>query len=126
MKSSMTYPIATSAVPGTVAVFFLSGKGRTAQPGAAVKADKEQPALVAAPGRVEPVSQEAKVSSEIRGNLKSLLVKKQTRFDKVRLSQSLSTTIIWLKSSQPGNWRQALSSYEYEMKPLIELKGVRL
>jgi ABC exporter DevB family membrane fusion protein len=39
-----------------------------------VLAQQEQPALVAAPGRVEPVSEEIKVSSEIRGKIRSVLV----------------------------------------------------
>jgi hypothetical protein len=37
------------------AAFFLAGKGRASQAGAAVKAGKEQTAMVAAPGRVKRV-----------------------------------------------------------------------
>src|ERR1043165_8230771 len=51
---------------GSLAAFFLAGKGRTSPTGAVVKADSEPIALVAAPGRVEPVSEEIKISSDLR------------------------------------------------------------
>jgi len=56
------------------ATFFLVSKGRTSQPGAVAKADAEPTSVVAAPGRVEPILEEIKVSSEIRGKIKSMLV----------------------------------------------------
>ena len=47
-----------TAAFGLAAAFFLAGKGRTSPTGAVVKADSEPTALVAAPGRVRPVSGE--------------------------------------------------------------------
>jgi hypothetical protein len=49
------YSVALFVIAGLLAAFFLAGKGRTSPTGAVVKADSEPTALVAAPGRVEPV-----------------------------------------------------------------------
>ena len=49
------YSVALFVIVGLLAAFFLAGKGRTSPTGAVVKADSEPTALVAAPGRVEPV-----------------------------------------------------------------------
>jgi hypothetical protein len=51
------HSVALIAIVGLAAAFFLAGKGRTSPTGAVVKADSEPMALVAAPGRVEPVSE---------------------------------------------------------------------
>jgi multidrug efflux pump subunit AcrA (membrane-fusion protein) len=54
--------------------FFLAGKGRTPLPGAVAQTSPREGMFVAAPGRVEPVSEEVSVSSEICGRLGEVFV----------------------------------------------------
>ncbi len=74
MKHRFLYSIGLILVIGCATAFFLAGKGRTSLPGAVVEASPREGLFVAAPGRVEPVSEEVRVSSEMGGRLKEILV----------------------------------------------------
>jgi HlyD family secretion protein len=74
MKRTIIYSISLLAVAGGLAAFFLSNRGAGARPGSLVLAETDQAKLIAAPGRVEPISEEINVSAEIRGKLKAVLV----------------------------------------------------
>jgi HlyD family secretion protein len=90
MKRTLKYSTAIVLAAGLSATFFLVSKGRTSQPGAVAKADAEPTSVVAAPGRVEPISEEIKISSEIRGKIKSVLVEEG---DAIRQGQVLAVLI---------------------------------
>jgi HlyD family secretion protein len=74
MKRSFIYSIAFILLIASATAFFLAGKGRTPLPGAVAQASPREGLFVAAPGRVEPVSEEVRVSSEIGGRLKEIFV----------------------------------------------------
>lgn len=90
MKRTLKYSIAIVLAAGLAAAFFLVSKGRTSQPGAVARADAEPTSVVAAPGRVEPISEEIKVSSELRGKIKSVLVEEG---DAIRQGQVLAVLV---------------------------------
>jgi HlyD family secretion protein len=77
MKRSSTILIAIFAITGVVATLFTLNKVRGARGTSAteVKAtSKTIPNLIAAPGRIEPISEEIQISSEIRGKLREVRV----------------------------------------------------
>ncbi len=86
MKRRVAYLIAITALAALVA-FALINRGKGQQAGAVVHAQAEEQKLVAAAGRVEPVSEEIKVSSELRGKLKSVSVEEG---DKVQAGQVIA------------------------------------
>jgi ABC exporter DevB family membrane fusion protein len=106
MKRTLTYLFALLAFVGLSAAFFLAGKGRTSPTGAVVKADSEPMALVAAPGRVEPVSEEIKISSELRGKLKSVMVEEG---DHVHQGQAIAILV-------NDDYKEAVASAEAQLK----------
>jgi multidrug efflux pump subunit AcrA (membrane-fusion protein) len=71
MKRTLKYSTAIVLAARLSTTFFLVSKGRTSPPGAVAEADAEPTSVVAAPGRVEPILEEIKVSSEIRGKIES-------------------------------------------------------
>src|SRR5215470_1166560 len=81
MKRINTHSKKAFVIAGTISVFFLAGRGRTSQPGAVVLAQSEPAALIAAPGRVEPISEEVKVGDDY--------CDEEFRSKVVRISQAL-------------------------------------
>lgn len=73
MKRRVAYIIAITAL-AAAAAFALINRGKGQPSAAVVHAQADERQLVAAAGRVEPVSEEIKVSSELRGKLKSVSV----------------------------------------------------
>lgn len=82
MKRSIAYSlvILVAIVLGTF--FFISGRSKSAANRTTALAQTEYTNRVAAPGRVEPASEEIKVSAEIAGKLKSVLVEEGDRIHK--------------------------------------------
>jgi HlyD family secretion protein len=66
--------IAALSIGGLVTVFAMSERSRASQSGLLGVVQPAHPALLAAPGRVEPISEEIAVGSEISGQLTSVLV----------------------------------------------------
>ena len=106
MNRKLAYSVALFAIVGLAAAFFLAGKGRTSPTGAVVKADSEPMALVAAPGRVEPVSEEINISSELRGKLRSVMVEEG---DRVQQGQAIAVLV-------NDDYRAAVASAEAQLK----------
>lgn len=84
MKLKMLYFTSPLVIIGVAAAFFLFSRGGGPQAGSVVLAETERPSLIAAPGRVEPVSEEIRVSSEIGGKLRRVPVEEG---DSVRKGQ---------------------------------------
>jgi HlyD family secretion protein len=85
MKHPTVYSIGLSLALGLGALFLMISRSRDAQPRPAAMAQSVRPEtrggadslpnmLIAAPGRVEPVSEEINVSAEISGRLRAVLV----------------------------------------------------
>jgi HlyD family secretion protein len=85
MRRNITITIIALACAGLLAQAFVLNRGE-AVPQAAPPAP--EPALVAAPGRVEPVSEEIEVGAEIGGKLASVSVEEG---DRVRRGQIIAT-----------------------------------
>ncbi|HVF90358.1 MAG TPA: efflux RND transporter periplasmic adaptor subunit [Blastocatellia bacterium] len=74
MKRTILYTVTIIILLGSLSAYVITSRGTATQGTMSVLAQQEYPSRVAAPGRVEPVSEEIKVSSEIRGKIKSVLV----------------------------------------------------
>jgi HlyD family secretion protein len=83
MKRQVLYFVSPLVIIGVAAALFLFSRGGS-QAGSVVLAETERPSLIAAPGRVEPVSEEIRVSSEIGGKLRAVPVEEG---DSVRKGQ---------------------------------------
>jgi HlyD family secretion protein len=86
MLSKVTIVLVALAGSALVAQFAMLGGGRA--PATAEAAPTPAPSLVAAPGRVEPISEEIEVAAEIGGRLASVPVEEG---DRVRRGQVLAT-----------------------------------
>ena len=84
MKRQVLYFISPLVIIGVAAAFFLFSRGGGTQAGSVVLAESERPSLIAAPGRVEPISEEIRVASEISGKLRAVPVEEG---DSVRRGQ---------------------------------------
>ena len=87
MKLKMLYFTSPLVIIGVAAAFFLFSRGGGPQAGSVALAETERPSLIAAPGRVEPVSEEIRVSSEIGGKLRRVPVEEG---DSVRKGQVIA------------------------------------
>jgi HlyD family secretion protein len=76
MKRSSIIIIAVAVLAGLGATLFVLRDAKVSQQGSVVATQPEDTDsnLIAAPGRVEPISEEIKVSSELRGKLKEVKV----------------------------------------------------
>lgn len=74
MKRTFIYLIILLLTTGLVIVFLIINRNKASRQAANASIQRESNILVAAPGRIEPVSEEIEVSSEINGKLKSVLV----------------------------------------------------
>ena len=75
MTKKSLLSIAAAVFVITLSLFARSSRSRTAAPVAATTAPQSEPAaLVAGPGRVEPLSEDIKIGSELSGKLKSVNV----------------------------------------------------
>lgn len=79
MKRTIIYSVLSLAAIAVVMTALLASKGRISKPSATVLAEQEREAVVAAPGRVEPVSEEINIGSEIPGKLKAVMVEEGDR-----------------------------------------------
>src|SRR5215472_6582997 len=86
MKRTQYAMLAAGIVLALSTAGLLRSRGREA-PTAAVKTSLNDNSLIAAPGRVEAVSEEVRVSSELSGRLKSVNVEEG---DRVRQGQVLA------------------------------------
>jgi multidrug resistance efflux pump len=84
MRRRVLYFISPLAIIGVAAALFLFSRGGGPQADSVLMAETERPSLIAAPGRVEPVSEEIRVSSEIGGKLRAVPVEEG---DSVRKGQ---------------------------------------
>ncbi len=84
MKRQVLYFTSPLVIIGVAAAFFLFSRGGGTQAGSVVLAESERPSLIAAPGRVEPISEEIRVASEISGKLRAVPVEEG---DSVRKGQ---------------------------------------
>ena len=87
MKRQVLYFTSPLVIIGVAATFFLFSRGGNTQAGSVVLAESERPSLIAAPGRVEPISEEIRVASEISGKLRSVPVEEG---DSVRKGQVIA------------------------------------
>jgi HlyD family secretion protein len=86
MNRKLTITFGVILLAGTVS--YLAYPAKTVSAGKQVPAPVKQPGLVVAAGRVEPLSEEIKIASELDGKLKAVLVEEgQT----VRKGQILAT-----------------------------------
>lgn len=92
MKRTIIYAIILLILAGGAVTFFMKDKSRILQSGPVVSAQPVQPTrsdiLVAAPGRVEPISEEIKVGSQITSKLKAVPVEEG---DHVQAGQVIAT-----------------------------------
>jgi ABC exporter DevB family membrane fusion protein len=79
MKRTITYSVLSLAAIAVVMTALFASRGRISKPAATVLAEQEREAVVAAPGRVEPVSEEINIGSEIPGKLKAVMVEEGDR-----------------------------------------------
>ncbi|HEX5734212.1 MAG TPA: HlyD family efflux transporter periplasmic adaptor subunit [Blastocatellia bacterium] len=84
MRLKMLYFTSPLVIIGVAAAFFLFSRGGGSQAGSVVLAETERSSLIAAPGRVEPISEEIRISSEIGGKLRRVPVEEG---DSVRKGQ---------------------------------------
>lgn len=87
MKRQVLYFTSPLVIIGVAAAFFLFSRGGGTQAGSVVLAESERPSLIAAPGRVEPISEEIRIASEISGKLRSVPVEEG---DSVRKGQVIA------------------------------------
>lgn len=87
MKRQILYFTSPLVIIGIAAAFFLFSRGGGPQAGSVVLAETERPSLIAAPGRVEPVSEEIRISSETGGKLRRVPVEEG---DSVRKGQVMA------------------------------------
>lgn len=87
MKRQILYFTSPLVIIGIAAAFFLFSRGGGPQAGSVVLAETERPSLIAAPGRVEPVSEEIRISSETGGKLRRVPVEEG---DSVRKGQVIA------------------------------------
>jgi HlyD family secretion protein len=94
MKRSTIYSIGLLMILGLGALCLMIYRGRDAQlrPGVLAQPGQSEPgdipnSLIAAPGRVEPISEEIHVSAEISGKLQAVLVEEG---DQVRRGQLIA------------------------------------
>jgi HlyD family secretion protein len=113
MKRTITYLITLLAAVTLATVFFMARGDRDARPGAVVMAESESAVLVAAPGRVEPISEEIKVGSEISGKLKSVAVEEG---DSVRRGEVLAVLENDDYRAQVASAEARLSQKEAELR----------
>jgi HlyD family secretion protein len=106
MKRSIIYPFMVLLVIGLITAYFVIDQSRAFQPAPVVLASPLKEVMVAAPGRVEPISEEIKVGSELSGRLVAVLVEEG---DLVRRGQPLAV----LENSE---YRARLASAEAMVK----------
>lgn len=87
MKNKPVILIATAAFILTIALTLISVRSRAASESKSVAAQPKAPALVAGPGRVEPLSEDIQLGSELSGKLKAVNVEEG---DGVRKGQVLA------------------------------------
>ncbi len=87
MKKKPVILIATAAFILTIALTLISVRSRAASESKAIAAQPKAPTLVAGPGRVEPVSEDIQLGSELSGKLKAVNVEEG---DRVRKGQVLA------------------------------------
>lgn len=73
-KRACVYSIALLITTGLITLFFMINRTKISQSNSSILDQAELNILVAAPGRVEPISEEIEISSEISGKLESVLV----------------------------------------------------
>jgi ABC exporter DevB family membrane fusion protein len=82
MKRNLIYSMTALGVIVLATFFFVANRGKASEPQGTALAETKVADRVAAPGLVEPVSEEIKVSAEISGKLKSVLVEEGDRVHK--------------------------------------------
>src|SRR6516165_8392558 len=81
MKRSAYFLLAAAVLLGLSSVLFLRGREHSVK-AAPVSSSISNAGLIAAPGRVEAVSEEVRVSSELSGRLKNVSVEEGDRVHK--------------------------------------------
>jgi HlyD family secretion protein len=84
MKSKLYVSLLVLALILASGAFALRGRAKASAPSAASHS-AAGPSLIAAPGRVEPLSEEIKLGSEINGKIKTLLVEEGDRVKRGQL-----------------------------------------
>ena len=79
MKRSIIYSVVFIGALSLVISLLFIDRGRFSKSNPTVLAEEEREAVVAAPGRVEPVSEEINIGSEIPGKLKAVRVEEGDR-----------------------------------------------
>jgi len=74
MRRIVFYSLSLGVVAGGLSIYFLMGRVVASSPVLTRTPELTSNAWVAAPGRVEPISEEIRVGSEISGKIKSVLV----------------------------------------------------
>src|ERR1019366_2339781 len=88
MKRIGFYSIALLALTELVVISaLLTNRGKASQPSLPAEQTHEFAAVVAGPGRVEPISEEVEVGSEVNGRLKAVFVEEG---DQVQRGQALA------------------------------------
>ncbi|MCI0454072.1 MAG: HlyD family efflux transporter periplasmic adaptor subunit [Candidatus Dadabacteria bacterium] len=74
MKRKIVYSMTLLLIIGLVTSFLIISRGRASQPIPSSSVNPELKSLVAAPGRVEPISEEINLGADISGKIKEVLV----------------------------------------------------
>lgn len=91
MMRKIIYSLALLAVIGSAALYFINGRDRASLSiwTAANPPEKASTQMIAAPGRVEPISEEIRVGAEITGKLSAVLVEEGQRVQKGQMVATL-------------------------------------
>src|SRR5689334_7777487 len=92
MLRKIIYSLALLAIAGSAAFYFINGRDRASlsvSTAANPPEMKTSTSMIAAPGRVEAVSEEIKVGAEITGKLSAVLVEEGQRVQKGQMVATL-------------------------------------
>jgi ABC exporter DevB family membrane fusion protein len=123
MKRSSIMVIAAATLIGLAATLFVLRSVKVTQPSGAAGAESKATAgnLIAAQGRVEPISEEIKVSSEIRGKLQYVKVEEG---DWVKEGQIIAVLVNDDYRAQVAEAQARLQQKEAELRRVVN--GARL
>jgi ABC exporter DevB family membrane fusion protein len=105
MSRTVAYLLSLAIIAAAISLYFLMGRVRASQVNGSSSSETEPKGVVAAPGRVEALSEEIKVGSEISGKIRSLLVEEG---DRVRRGQVVAVL-------ENDDYKAAVASAQAEM-----------
>jgi HlyD family secretion protein len=118
MKKKSLFLIIFIAVVGLITVYSVKNPGgaKESKSLAAIPTPTENNLLIAAPGRVEPISEEIKIGSSLSGKLKAVLVNEG---DKVQRGQVIAILINDDYQAQVDSAEAELNEREAELRRVI-------